>query len=300
MNLCMALVAYGIIYESITTKVICNKELKIVGKRTILLLTLFLFTAAMICFASCNVQEDSGKQDNDIGQIKEIKIEYLDGWVNVESLNVRKEPSEQSEIVGYLLFNDKVRYRACNENWLVIEYDGNEAYVYSEYISNEDMGYDSYEQYSLDEIYGYKEYDAPGNSGFKSFMDYRTITLIDSPQYELQESFATTGNYGIRMVDGRYCVAVGSHFTSDIGQYFDLILDNGTVIPCVLADQKDDAHTDGSNIITMHNGCMSEFIVDMYSLNESVRYNGNISLCTDKWNSSVVGVKIYNKNVFDE
>ena len=92
----MDLIVCGIIYVCITIKVICKRELEIVGKRIILLLTLFLFATAMICFASCNVQEDSGKQDNDIGQIKEIKIEYIDGWVNVESINVRKEPSEQS------------------------------------------------------------------------------------------------------------------------------------------------------------------------------------------------------------
>lgn len=145
----------------------------------------------------------------------------------------------------------------------------------------------------------YETYDAPKNSGFKSFMDYRAITNTDSKQYKLQQCYSKTGEYGIRMADSRYIVAIGTYFTSDIGQYFDIILENGTVIPCILGDQKADADTDSDNIITKHNGCMSEFIVDSDALNKDVKFNGDMSYCLKNWNSPIKTIKVYNRNIFE-
>lgn len=142
-------------------------------------------------------------------------------------------------------------------------------------------------------------YDAPKNSGFKSFMDYRTITNTDSQQYKLQQYYAETGEYGIRMADSRYIVAIGTYFTSDVGQYFDIILENGTVIPCILGDQKADVDTDSDNIITKHNGCMSEFIVDSDALNEDIKFHGDMSYCLKDWDSPIKTIKVYNRNIFE-
>lgn len=145
----------------------------------------------------------------------------------------------------------------------------------------------------------YETYDTPKNSGFKSFMDYRTITNTDSKQYKLQQYYAETDEYGIRMVDSRYIVAIGTYFTSDIGQYFDIVLENGTVIPCILGDQKAGVDTDSDNIITKHNGCMSEFIVDSDVLNEDVKFHGDMSYCSKDWDSPIKTIKVYNRNIFE-
>lgn len=145
----------------------------------------------------------------------------------------------------------------------------------------------------------YETYDAPENSGFKSFMDYRTITNTDSKQHRLQQYYAETGEYGIRMADSRYIVAIGTYFTSDVGQYFDIILENGTVIPCILGDQKADVDTDSNNIITKHNGCMSEFIVDSNMLNDDVKFYGDMSYCSNDWGSPIKTIKVYNRNIFE-
>lgn len=82
-----------------------------------------------------------------------------------------------------------------------------------------------------EEVINYTTYDIPENRGFKSYMDYRTITSTGSKQFQLQNLYANTGDYGIRMVDDRFCIAVGTHFDAQIGQYLDLILENGSVIP---------------------------------------------------------------------
>lgn len=146
----------------------------------------------------------------------------------------------------------------------------------------------------------YTEYMAPENSGFKSFMDYRSITDEESQQYKLQHWYNTqTDKYGIRVIDNRYCVAIGSYFSSDIGQYFDIVLENGVVIPCILADIKADVHTDNNNIITKHNGCMSEFVVDENKLSDTVKLHGDMSYCNENWNSPVACIRIYDyRNLF--
>ena len=239
------------------------------------------------------------KQTEHIENISD-KAMVLDGWVCVDNLSVKSNPSKSSKTVGNLEFNEKIEYEGFDKKWFKIEYNGEDAYVNSKYIADKDIGYDSYEQYVLDTVIGYTKFSLPENSGFKSFMDYRAITATGSDQYKLQMLYAETGSNGIRMVNGRYCVAVGSRFTNDIGQYFDLILANGIVIPCVLADQKADVHTDSNNIITEHNGCLSEFVVDTGYLNSTVKQRGNISYAEEGWDSPVVELKLYNKNVFDE
>jgi hypothetical protein len=123
-------------------------------------------------------------------------------------------------------------------------------------------------------------------------MPYKAITSVSSPQYKLQQQ-AYTGKHGIRMVNGRYCVALGSFYTNKIGQNFDLVLENGTVIPCVLADQKADKDTNGNNQVTSHNGCMSEFIVDSNSLDRTAKKMGDISYCEECWKSPVKQIILY-------
>ena len=208
---------------------------------------------------------------------------FKKGWTKT-TLNVRKNPSTKSKVLDILPFNTKVKFIKENKNWLKIKYKNKYAYVYKQYISKKKINYDLY--------------SVPEYSGYKSWMPYTAITSISSPQYLLQNEYAYTGTYGIRQINGRYCVAIGSHFTEDIGQYFDLILENGTVIPCILADQKADEDTDSDGIFTLYNGCATEFIVDVDNLNYAAKRDGDISSCCEEWNSPVSIIKLYEKNVF--
>lgn len=206
------------------------------------------------------------------------KIKYLTGWTKT-SVNVRKKPSTDSDVLDTYSFNEKIRYYKFNEKWVKIKYKDTVAYMCKNYISSRKADY--------------RRYEVPSTSGFKSYMSYKCITSTGSEQYKLQHQRAYTGKYGIRQVDGRFCVALGSYFTSKVGILFDLILENGTVIPCILSDQKADKDTDSQNIITEHNGCMSEFIVDLTSLKTSAKQRGDISYCNKKWDSPVKYVKVY-------
>lgn len=134
---------------------------------------------------------------------------------------------------------------------------------------------------------------------FKSYESYKVITSKNSPHYKLQNQYAVTGPEGIRKVDDRFCIAVGSYFTTTIGQYIDIVLANGTIIPCILGDQKSDAHTDEQHIAHSTDGSIVEFIVDLDVLNELPRKMGNISYVYSEWQSPVVQVIVYDTNFFD-
>lgn len=167
--------------------------------------------------------------------------------------------------------------------------------------------------------------------GLKTYMDYRTITATGSPQYALQhisddysalsdeekantpipEKYIYTDEKGFRRIhcqnpydsdySERYVIALGSGVTSKIGQYVDLIMENGDVIPCVLGDQKADAHTDLRNLMTSvhnpNNACASEFIVEQDKIPGIMSSNGDSSYALGLVGVKVDEIKVYNKNV---
>lgn len=228
------------------------------------------------------IQPNKIKSQNKLKIIKHEK--KYDGWATT-TVNIRKSPNTSSEILGKLSFNEHIKYIKKDDNWLEIKYNKQKAYVYNEYITSKK--------------YKYIEYQVPDNSGFKSYMPYKAITNKSSNQYKLQNQYAYTGNYGIRQINGRYCVAIGTAFDAKIGDYADLILSNGEIISIIVSDIKDNKDTKSNNIVTYSNGCVSEFIIDTKALNINSKKSGDISSCKKEWDSKVVTIKIYNKNIFN-
>jgi hypothetical protein len=144
----------------------------------------------------------------------------------------------------------------------------------------------------------YTEYEIPQHRDFKSYMSYKALINHSSPQWKLQSEHAYTGEYGIRQVNERYCIAVGSHFGCRIGQYIDLVLENGVIIPCIMGDGKADQHTDVTNIFSA-NGCCSEFIVDMSCFSGAAKNSGSTSSVCEEWKSPVKYIRVYKVNVFE-
>lgn len=137
----------------------------------------------------------------------------------------------------------------------------------------------------------HKIYSTPSKNSFKSYMPYKAITDKSSPQYKLQKK-AHTGKYGIRMVGDRYCIALGSYYTTKIGKKVDLIMKNGSVIECILADQKANRDTD-SKKQKAADGSIVEFIVDTPSLHKKAKRMGDISYCSKDFSGEIKQVKIY-------
>ncbi len=139
----------------------------------------------------------------------------------------------------------------------------------------------------------------PSYSGFKSFESYKAISDNSSAQARLQ-SYCYTSKLGIRAINDRYLVAVGTGVGAEVGRYINLVLENSTKITCIVGDIKDNSHTDANNLITVHSNCASEFIVDINALETYVQNQGDISYARPEWNSPVTYIEVLNNNIFNE
>ena len=115
-----------------------------------------------------------------------------------------------------------------------------------------------------------------------------------------RQTKAYTGKYGIRMIDGRCLIALGSRFSTTIGTYIDVILEDGTVIPCMLGDGKSDAHTDPTHTYQKWDHSIVEFVIDSEMADYSdyrAKYpevQGNFTNVPEL-SSKVAYIKVYNK-----
>lgn len=257
-----------------------KKQIKI-----LLLLVIFLSNIFTYSITANNISETVNL--NSIIEEPKTYVSNKDdvfiGYTNC-MVNVRKEPERVSKFITQLEYNTPVIYSIVDDNWVMIKCGQEVGYIYKTQISNDECDY--------------IEYSVPNNDGFKSYMGYKTITSKTSKQYDIQQNYAYTGFYGIRQVNGRYCIALGSYCNASLGQYVDLILANGEIIPCIMAEAKSDAHTDNNNLFTISNNCCSEFIVDTSSLHEDAKQKGNISYCCEEWNSPVTIIKVYDENIY--
>ena len=137
--------------------------------------------------------------------------------------------------------------------------------------------------------------DTPSNNSFKSYMGYKTITSKNSNQYKLQQKAHTDPNTGIRMVSDRYCIAVGTYYTTEIGTYIDLVMENGSIVECILADVKANAHTDSTNRQNP-NGSIVEFIVDTKNMDKMSKKMGNISYADERLKGEIKYIRVYKED----
>ena len=227
-----------------------------------------------------SLQESEPEIDESEQATEDWHIGYTNAYVNI-----RAAPSINSEVYTVYPYNMEISYTPYDSEWYEIKYGVSKAYIALQFVSDDKIDY--------------VEIKMPNNNGFKSYMDYRTITDKESSQYLLQKD-AYSGNYGIREVSGRYCVALGTYFNLEIGRYFDLILEDDTSLPCVVGDIKANKDTLSDNITTAHNGCVSEFIVDTNELHNTAKINGDISYCEENWGYKVVAIRVYDTNYFTE
>ena len=138
----------------------------------------------------------------------------------------------------------------------------------------------------------YTDLDVPKGKekSFKSYMGYQYITSKNSKQYLLKEQYVLDENTGIYMINGRYCCALGSYYTTDIGIV--------SIIPCILADSKSDSHTDYLNQYTLLNNSIVEFVVneDVLIPKISTQWGntGDISYLGGIFEGEIDFIRIYN------
>lgn len=112
------------------------------------------------------------------------------------------------------------------------------------------------------------------NSDNITGMSYRKTTDTKSRQYKLLNSpeCYTDKKTGIRMVGDRYCIAIGSYYSKEIGTKINLVMENGSVVKCIMAEAKSDAHTDETHRFQKWDGSVAEFVFDPDVFKSSSQY----------------------------
>lgn len=124
-------------------------------------------------------------------------------------------------------------------------------------------------------------YNVPENVGkcdstVRTHMAYTKVTSRTSAQYALlnSEDAYTDKKTGFRMYQGRYCIAVGSGYTQKVGSKIDLVMEDGSIIQCVLGDCKADKDTDAkTHTYCIWDGSVAEFIIDDAFFNTNTTHN---------------------------
>lgn len=133
----------------------------------------------------------------------------------------------------------------------------------------------------------YVSLDVPNiNNSFKTWMSYKAVTNSKSPQYKFIHAYGWADEEGfmrcyaekeLGIEQDYYMIALGSYYGTEIGTKYRITLDTGRVFYGVLADCKDDKHTNSTNQYISYNGNVVEFLVDKTKLNNMVRKTGNAS-----------------------
>ena len=127
------------------------------------------------------------------------------------------------------------------------------------------------------------------NNDFKSYMSYTAITDKASKQIQLQQQAHTDDN-GLRCIDNRPLVAVGTGWGLTVGDVALITCSNGNSFEVVIGDIKADVDTKSDNKTTSYNNCRCEFIVDMSKLNTTVKRSGNVAVL-EQYNGYVTNIQ---------
>ena len=199
-----------------------------------------------------------------------------------ETVNIRESPNTSSKIVGKLYWNKRIRViKKHSKNWYKVKYKREDRYVYSRYLRNSKQKF--------------KTYPSPSESSFKSYEDADCITDSNGlAQGRLKKKY-TLSKYGVWTVDGRYCIALGSYYTKQIGVKIDLVLENNKkkhTLKCITADMKDDNDTVNNHRVHS-DGSIVEFVVNTSSLPRMARLMGDISYAGKQFKGEIKKIKVY-------
>ncbi len=146
----------------------------------------------------------------------------------------------------------------------------------------------------------WKERIPPGNTDWYALEPYTAINNKRSSQYALQQMCTTGISTGIRIYEDDegeiyYCAALGSAYGRDIGDAWEVTLDNGESFRIIYSDYKDDGNTEffGHPCKNAHKqSCTNviEFIVDWEKLPSEVRERGSMSKL-DWCNGNIIEMK---------
>lgn len=129
-----------------------------------------------------------------------------------------------------------------------------------------------------------------GLGNVHTYMGWQKITSTTSTQYKLRELAGMNfDEEGFGKINGRYVIACTTTYGT-VGDYIDFYQDDGTVIPCIIGDIKNQNDA-GCNEWGHTNGkCIVEFVVDMNIWYNSGHPNPGTQQCHPEWNHNITKV----------
>ena len=133
------------------------------------------------------------------------------------------------------------------------------------------------------------EYDIPEGLGtVHSYMGWQKVTNTRSQQYAFRNAAGMTfDKEGFAVVDNRYVIACTDTFGA-IGDYVDFYQEDGTKIPCIIGDFKNEHDAGCNKWGHMIGQCIIEFVVDQYSWYPSHHANPGTASCHPEWHQNLV------------
>lgn len=129
----------------------------------------------------------------------------------------------------------------------------------------------------------------------KACTDYRCYNIPSTPHWRLQQC-AWTDEYGLRRFNDDYIVGLGTYYSTDIGDRFEITLDTGRVFTIILGDNKADCDTDKTNrykpcsYYNPEDANVLEFIADFDVMPDWVYARGTID-CLDDFSGNIAQMK---------
>lgn len=111
-------------------------------------------------------------------------------------------------------------------------------------------------------------WDSRCRSACFSYMGYQSVTCKTSRQYALlnSERAYTDPATKIRMVDGRYCIALAQGWGFVVGDYVDVVLENGSIVHCIMGDAKSSLECDENQQFHLKGDCSVVEVILDYSV----------------------------------
>ena len=133
------------------------------------------------------------------------------------------------------------------------------------------------------------QFEIPDGLGsVHSYMGWQKVTMRGSQQYAFRESAGMAFDpEGFGVVDNRYVIACTTTF-GNIGDYVDFYQEDGSVIPCVIGDFKNQNDAGCNAYGHMNGDCIVEFVVDQNSWYRSGHANPGTASCHPEWNQDIV------------
>lgn len=188
----------------------------------------------LICFIINNIGLKNDLSDCQ-SELSQIHITNLD--LKVKNEKLKNEVADNKSKIKTLKENSEIQSKLISEYKTII--DNYEEKNIVQEVVNAINKWEVGQELPLPEI--------PSN--MKLCTDYRFYNIKGTPHNRLQLS-AWTDEFGCRRYNDDYIVGLGSFYSVDIGDRFEITLDTGRVFTIILGDGKADCDTDELNMFT--------------------------------------------------